>query len=627
MFFQTTLFAGYLWAHVGGRWLLPRTQARGHTFLIVLAVATLFVWPLQAPTPDESLQQPQLWVLAWLLRTVGPAFVVLAATAPLLQRWWVGITNQPPYKLYALSNAGSLLALLSYPLWIEPLLALPVQASLWRTAYFGFAALVLVAGALAMRARETAALPPSFTPSWPQRVLWLSLSAAPSLLLVAVTNHITIDVASGPLLWVLPLGIYLFSFVLVFGPLASRGRSLFALLWVLCVLVLGINLFLAGKTGLWRQISVSLGLLLSGCLLCHGELVRLRPPATGLTSFYLWLSGGGALGGGLGALVAPLVLVGFFELQVAVLLVFGLMFVSHRQCAFDSKFRPRVPRVLFLGLGVGVPLMLATIWLGSTSRFKDAQVLWRQRGFFGLVQVTRFKDITALTHGRIRHGMQWNDPQKRREPTMYFARETAVGQALQNLKPNQPRRIVVLGLGAGTLATYARANDVFVFLEINPHMALAAQRHFSFLREAQGRVEVKVGDGRSLLRREGSGSVDALVLDAFSSDAVPTHLLTQEAFALYQRVLKPEGILVANVSNRHLAVERVVAGGAQRFGWTYKVFESASDPLRGSTLVRWVVAAAAESILDPLHLGTAQALRGEPLVWTDARSSVVSILR
>ena len=442
-------------------------------------------------------------------------------------------------------------------------------------------------------------------------------------MLLAVTNHITIDVAAGPLLWVMPLFLYLLSFVLVFGPLGHRGQVAWLLVWVVTLTALGVNLFLAGQTTMARQIVVACAAVFSCSMLCHGELVRHRPPPAGLTSFYLWMSAGGALGGVFAGVVAPQLFAGFFELHLAVIATLLLLLVSFRQGHCTSRQRVRL---VYLGIGIGLPLMLASLWLGTADRFKDATVLMRQRGFFGLVQVTRFPLFTVLTHGRIRHGMQWNDLQRQHEATMYFGPTTAVGDLLE-ASGDRPRTVGILGLGVGTLATYGREHDDFWFYEIDPIVAQAARQHFSYLKNSKARIHVVLGDGRALLASHVGPLFDVLVLDAFSSDAVPTHLLTAEAFALYAQRLTGEGILLANVSNRHLQVERVVAGAARRLGWQFRLYETHTDLSRGFTKVRWAVLAPRNQPFTTLIKSEPLPLHGAPIEWTDERSSLFSILR
>ena len=625
MFFQSTVFAGYLWSHASSAKIGPRVHSTLHVFAALLACSTL---PMHVPSNASAQGGYQLQVLAWLIVAVAPTFAVLATTAPLLQRWWSLLTKREPYHLYAVSNAGSLLSLVAYPLLVEPWFTLSFQSRGWAYLFC-----LVIAGVCACAfhlQRSTVAKlvlteAASVSPSWVQRVLWLSLSAIPSVMLLAVTNHITIDVASGPLLWVLPLFLYLLSFVFVFGPLGFRGQGIWLVLWLVALVALGMNLFLAGQTVMLRQVLVASAVLFSCCMLCHGELVRHRPAVGALTSFYLWMSAGGALGGIFAGVVAPLVFKGFFELQVAVLATPILLLLSFR-CGVSTRSRNTF-RMVYLGIGIGFPLMFASVWLGTTKHLKDATVLSRQRGFFGLVQVTRFKEFTVLTHGRIRHGMQWNDPVRQGEPTMYFASNTAVGKILNGVQLGRPRSVGILGLGVGTLATYGRSGDNFWFFEIDPIVARAASEEFSFLKNSAARVHVVVGDGRAALAEHKGPLFDVLVLDAFSSDAVPTHLLTAQAFDLYARHVSEHGVLLANVSNRHLQVERVVAGAARHLGWKFGLYETQTDKSRGVSKVRWAVLSRLEPDFQLLVNEPSLPLQGPAVQWTDERSSLFSILR
>jgi SAM-dependent methyltransferase len=620
-FFQTALFAGYAWAHVASRYLPWRLHVVLHVGLLAFAVASL---PFRAPEPPPGEGAAVLAVLAWLVGEVGAPFVALAATAPLLQSWYAATRGAEPYALYAWSNAGSLLALVLYPLAIEPALALGTQGRVFSAGLIGFSILVTLLGAAVFH-RGCEAAPPAPV-SWFARLSWLVLSALPSLLLVAVTTYITVDVAGGPLLWMPPLVIYLTTFVLVFARRSSAWlrpgslpRTLALGAWAVSTVGLGINLFLHGKAQLGSQLLVALGVLFAGALLCHGELARRRPAAGALTSFYVWMAAGGALGGALGGLVAPIALSGFLELPICVCAIYVTLVLCHRGPRATRAER----RWLLLGLGAAVPLAAANLWLQSALRVRDAVVVARRRGFFGLVQVTRFPEVTVMTHGRIRHGMQFNDANRRDEPTLYFGRETAIARVFAG----PPLRVAVLGLGVGTLAAYGRVGDQLTFFEIDPDVAELARRHFTFLANTKARVDVAIGDGRRLLARE-RGVFDVMVLDAFSSDAVPMHLLTTEAFGVYLRHLAPDGILVANVSNRHLGVDRVVAGSARHHGLALALGESHVDRSRGVLMVRWALMARDVRALDRVLGGVERAPPGgSPVVWTDDHASVWPIVK
>jgi hypothetical protein len=626
VFFQIALFSGYLWSHAGSAKIGVQLHTSLHVLVAVLACFSLpFALPSKAPPQGAA----QLGVLLWLAVSVAPTFVILSTTAPLLQRWWSRLTKKEPYHLYAVSNAGSLMALVAYPLLVEPWFSVSDQTRSWAYV-FGLVIVGICACAFRLQrepraSTESSAAVEAVGVSSGQKLLWLTLSAVPSVMLLAVTNHITIDVASGPLLWVVPLFLYLLSFVIVFGPLGGRARLIWLVLFLASLVALGINLFLAGQTTMFQQVLVSCVVLFSCSMLCHGELVRLRPSIGALTSFFLWMSAGGALGGILAGVIAPLCFKGFFELPFAVLATLVLLMLSFR--AGPVLQSRNSFRLVYLGLGIGAPLMLSSVWLGTTEHVKDATVVSRKRGFFGSVQVTRFPQFTVLTHGRIRHGMQWNDPARQHEPTMYFASTTTVGKILRGLPRDRGHSIGVLGLGVGTLATYGRPGDDYWFFEIDPIVARAAAQSFSFLSHSAARIHVVEGDGREKLDEQRGPPFDVLVLDAFSSDAVPTHLLTTQAFDLYGRHLSERGILLANVSNRHLQIERVVAGAAQHLGWAFGVYETQTDSAHGVSRVRWAVLARNSVDLQRhLHEPT-QPLAGPAVQWTDQSSSLLSILR
>ncbi|MDX2020534.1 MAG: fused MFS/spermidine synthase [Deltaproteobacteria bacterium] len=617
VFFECTLFVGYLIAHAVTLWLPWRAQ---RVLQVGLAAAAILALPFSAPHAPSFARGPQQQVLWWLIVQVALPFAALCTAAPTLQRWWNLCSGREPFKLYAVSNAGSLLALLVYPLFVEPRFTLKQQSGGWAVA---FAGTVVAFATCAWHTRHGSAarqLEGKAPLAWRTKLLWLCLAAVPSVMLLAVTNHITIDVASAPLLWVVPLFLYLLSFVLVFGPLGHRGQSLWLLLWIVATAALGMNLFLAGQASVVRQVLVASAVLFSTCMLCHGEMLRHRPDAAWVTSFYLWMAAGGALGGVFAGLIAPQVFRGFLELQTAVVGTVFVLWCSGR------IYKTRA-RLLYLAVGVSLPLMSASWWLGTATQFKDATVLFRERSFFGLIQVTRFPKFTVLTSGRIRHGMQWNDTGLAPQPTMYFAPSTAVGTVLSSFMPKKHRRLGILGLGVGTLAAYARSTDDVWFYELDPVVVNAARERFTFLSSSHGATHVVVGDGRLALAADEGAPWDVLVLDAFSSDAVPSHLLTREAFAIYDHKLARGGVLLANVSNRHLQVERVVAGAAQALGWPFALYETSTDLSRGITRVRWVVMARSRRTLDDLGLRGALPLPGPPVLWTDDRSSLLPILR
>ena len=655
LFFQLALLAGYALADGLIRKARGAWQVGLALMLPVLALAFLPLGPGAAQRPAEVAAQPVLAILGLLLRHAGIPYLALATAAPLLQHWYERRTGRPPYRLYAWSNAGSLLGLLAYPFALEPRLALDAQARLWSLGFAGFAASLAAAGALALRAGmghgqradavmhadahavteagravESGAVEldgPGRSGVRAAMPTWLALSCVPSAMLLAVTNYITVDVAVVPFLWVLPLALYLLSFIAAFADSRWSRRAWLLPAWVAVTAALGVSLFMQGSAGLAQQIGVPLAVLTVCALLCHGELARARPEPARLSRFYLAIAAGGALGGVFVAGIAPLLFRGFYELQLFTIATHGLMLAIVAREP-ESLRRSLQLRSCYLGLALGIPLLLATVWVQTQDRSLTGRVIEQRRSFHGVLRVTELREVTMLSHGRIRHGMEFRDPARRAQPTMYYSPDSGVGRALRLHRAGQRRELGVVGLGAGTLAAYGERGDRFAFYEISPDVVDVAQRRFGFLRASRAAVSLAIGDGRLWLERAAPQRFDLLVLDAFASDSVPAHLLTLEAFRAYRRALKPDGVIAANVSNRHLAVERVIAGAAARLGLSLRVRETQRDLDRGFTRARWALLARDPRTL--AELGSPQdwhPLAGEPLLWTDDFSDLLSVLR
>jgi SAM-dependent methyltransferase len=632
LFFQVVLFAGYAFADQLVRRVPVRAQLAIELLVLGAAILLLPVGPAPALRP-AALTAPVAQILGLLVRTAGLPYLALAATAPLLQHWYERATERSPYALYAFSNAGSLLGLLAYPVAVEPRLRLAQQTRAWSLGFLLFALCLLLCGLSAALPRppraEPVAAPAPITepPSARQQVRWFVLSAVPSTLLLAVTNHITVDVAAVPFLWVAPLTLYLISFVLVFGSERAYRRVWFLPAWVLCTGALGIGLFAQGSASLAQQLLVPLASLFTCAMLCHGELAASRPEPAHLSRFYLLLSAGGAAGGVFVGALAPLLFSGFFELQIAVIAAyFALLSVLRDEP--DSPRRRVDLRWIWLGFGLGLPLIVATVWVQRQDHTRTGTVVEQRRSFYGELRVTQLADVTLLSHGRIRHGMQLRDARRALEPTLYFGPDSGAGRALRLHALDHARRIGVLGLGVGTLASYGRAQDSVRFYEISPDVVAAARHWFSFLSGSAARVDVVVGDGRIALEREPAQHFDVLVLDAFSSDSVPTHLLTQQAFAIYLRHLRADGLLLANVSNRHLDVERAVAGSAARSRLALRIVETGSDVAHGLARVRWALMSRDRAALDRVLEGAVVGnLHGTPVFWSDDFSNLWQVLR
>ncbi len=624
--FQLLLLGGYGYAHLGARYLDVRRHAALHVVLMLAAAVFLLEGRLGAVPELGPL--PLALAVPWLIvRRIGLPFLALASTAPLLARFAPGL-GRASRALYAVSNAGALLGLLAYPFVLERFVALPVQLALWAAGFLLFGLSLLPVCLLVGRAApDSRSRPASAVPSR-RRWHWLACAFVPSAMLLAVTNYITVDVAATPLLWVVPLALYLSSFIVAFSALnvALRGAAL--VMWVAGSLWLSRNAFAQGAVPLLSQVAPALLALFGASLLCHGELSRGRADDDAEpTGYFLILACGGVLGGAFVSLLAPLVFSDFYELEVASVGTFLLLLGAVRRP--DAGGFSRLSRlVLYLGCGVCLPLIVAETVIRHARSGPGGTVVERRRGFLGPLRVVDVADGRVLTHGRIQHGMQLRGPGQRRVATMYFGAGTGVQRVLDGVRLERPRRLGVVGLGVGTLASYGRRGDNLQFFELDPNVIELARRDFTFLADSAASIAIVPGDGRLALAREPAHAFDVLVLDAFSSDAVPVHLLTRQAFELYAQKLAPDGVLLANVSNRHLAVDRVVRASAHSVGLSCVVVETSANALGHAVHVVWAVMAREESRLTELLGDLPVKPDNEPeILWTDSRASIVSALR
>lgn len=650
VFFQLALLGGYALAH-GAERLGPRRQPLALYALLSLGLAALvggallYGAPLLAPpSPATGSSFAQLAaVLAVLLAGFAVPYTVLATNGPTVQALYARARpDGSAYRLAALGNVGSLAGLLGYPLVVEPHLALPGQAALFS---IGF---VLWAVALGLSIHEAKRAPPlrsgpaaegASGDGFGGPLFWGALSAVGSALLVVTTTQLCLDVASAPFLWVAPLALYLLTFVLAFElrrPLPRSGLALLSLVSTFAVIGALANPY---DWTLGQQVAALLSSLFLGALWLHGELARAKPGTRRLTAFWLAVSAGGALGGAAAGLLPPLLLSRFVELQLTLPLVpaLGALAVALDPAAFPG--RPARRAVVAGGgglLALGLGLALARVLLPSPDTIE------LRRGFFGTLRVAdeprEDGEARVLYHGRIRHGVQLLGPAGARTPTTYYCASSGLGVALRARREalGRPLRVGAVGLGAGTLAAWAEAGDEFRVYEIDEAVvALAAgpQARFDFVREARGRIELIVADARLAMQAEldagQGGAFDVLVLDAFSGDAVPAHLVTIEAFALYERHLAPGGILAAHVSNLHLALDRVARGGLEGAGLQARLLED-DEPAPGCDLSVWVIAArSGPELLAPAISATTRPFEaGRPgLVWTDRQSDLIGALK
>jgi hypothetical protein len=642
LFFQSLLLGGYACAHASTVALRPRTQGIVHLVLLAAALCTLPLAPVRGGDPSGS-QAPVLAILVLLARSVAVPYVLLAASSPLLQAWSAAIRGGSPYRLYALSNAGSLLALVSYPVAIEPWLTIRQQERAWSAAFVVFALFCALtvrrlwkAGSPAADPASPAGGPEGPPPGFGRKLLWLALPACASTLLLAVTNQLCQEVAVVPFLWLLPLTLYLLSFILPFESDRWYSRS-----WGLPVLALAL-IVTTSAAGLGPRVGILYGIpvysagLFVCCLFCHGELAARRPAPRHLTAYYLLISLGGALGGLFVSLLAPLLFRGFDEIYVGLIvcgaLAAGLLLSDPANIVAGRRMWD--PLQLWLVAVVG----LIVVVFGTRMLQRTRPNLQEFRNFFGILRVTELPlpdgqgTVRFLTHGGTRHGQQFMDPGRRGMPTTYFAHRCGIGILLDGLSQAPPRRMGIVGLGAGILAAYGRSGDLLRFYEINPQVIDVARRDFTFLADSRATIEIVPGDARLSLEREAAEApFDILVIDAFSSDAIPVHLLTQEAFRLYARRTVPAGVIALHVSTRHLDLGPLIAGLAGTIGKAAWEIHTREDVERGVMDARWILVSSDRAILDRPAIRSAGRDAGAgaapPRLWTDDYSNLLQVLK
>jgi hypothetical protein len=571
LFFTTILFFGYAYVYFLTS-QKARSQTRIHASVIgviaLITVALTFVSGSIYPSLDwltESTLHPSLRVLLALTLGVGLPYFALSTTGPLLQYWYGSISNEQPYKLYALSNVGSLLALLSYPFLIEPFIPLPAEEIVWVALFALYAALVGII-ALSMRHVHIERARFQITSSRSQTLEWIGYAALPAFLLVAVTTVITQLISPVPLLWILPLAIYLITFILAFS---GAGRTVYMPLFVLIAAV-GAYLYTPARPSeIVPHVSTYLTFLFFACMMCHVLLYEKRPDTAGLPSFYLATSLGGAIGTLLASIVAPLLLNDFWEFAIGLALAAATAFAI-----LSNDFYPRIMKDRTIrAIKIIVPFLIGVLLVNTVTAAASPSVLV-SRNFYGTVQLKFEEDATVLQHGTTVHGLQATEQALEYVPSTYYTRLSGVGRALQYTDERLrglAKRVAIVGLGTGTLATYCNENDVFMFFEIDPRIKETASSYFSYLAKCE-HSGVKIGDGRILLQQESDEALpgyDVIAVDAFTDDSIPAHLMTKEAVALYaERLRTKRGIIAIHTSNRYLALSPVILSIAEDLGLT-----------------------------------------------------------
>lgn len=569
VFFQVALLAGYAYSDFTTRRLKPRVQIMLHITLLAASLAMLPIIPDVSwkPAGDED---PGLRIIGLLLATIGLPYFLLATTGPLVQAWFARtFALGTVYRLFALSNLASMLALISYPFTLETWVATAVQAHWWSAGYALFALMCTASAIYSLRQARTpepAAAPAAVAqddgpaPSRFELVLWLALSAMGSWLLLAITNHVTQNVASIPFLWLAPLTLYLLTFILCFESDGWYQRSL--LLGPLAV-ILGFCAWGLQSSEVTLEIKIAIPLYLTGlftcCMFFHGELARMRPAPRYLTLFYLMVALGGALGGMFVGLIAPRIFPAYFELGLGFVVTAILAAVTLRK----TPFFVWITAVALAGV-------CGYFWNKQIEQLKeDTRVMVRD--FYGTLRTkdtgpeTSEDAVRRLIHGVILHGEQYLKPERRNEPTTYYGPDSGVVLAVKTINPEH-QRVGVIGLGTGTLAVWGKPGDSYHFYDINPQVIDIAQSEFTYLKDSKAGIQISLGDARLSLERETPHGFDVLVIDAFSSDSIPVHLITREAMAVYLKHVKPSGAIVFHVTNRFLKLAPVVKQLADSLG-------------------------------------------------------------
>jgi len=663
VFFQTALLMGYLCAHGIASRLKPRIQAL--VYLAMLGGSLVQVIFNLNPDLHSSTAHPIRSVFLVLSSLIGLPFLTLSATNPLLQSWYARgfgsgasgtVAATPPYRLFALSNFGSLLGLVLYPWLIEPRFTLHAQAVAWLCGFLVFAIvcglilLRLLRHASQMKAEPTPTQSTDVTtqlsvaapPSSADRLLWIGLAACGSVLLCAVTNHISQNIAAIPLMWILPLTLYLLTFVLAFND-RQKTKSFFTVqipglgITIGRFMLMGFLAIAVGGMGFviydtrWSfpfQLSIAFFCLalFVACLFCHKELHRLRPAPQYATSYYLWIATGGALGSVFVGIMAPVVFSGNYELA------WGLVFTSALAVAISMRL-PVGWRIFWVATTLA---MIAVVYF----QVKESKrhTVARTRSFYGTLRVTESLEppnngvTRTLLNGTIKHGVQVFTDAKRREPMSYYAHDSGVGLAIDHCCGDRPRRIGVIGLGAGTVAAYGKLGDVIRFYDINPQVVQISDSLFTYRKESGARIEIVVGDARVSLAAEPPQEYDVLVVDAFSGDAIPVHLMTREAIALYRRHLKPDGILAVHVSSQYLDLPPVVLQQAKDAGLQAWLVDTEDQEEDGNEeyAADWVLVSANDAFFKLKEVDEATSeITAKPglRLWTDDYNSLLPLLK
>jgi len=644
LFFQVALLAGYAYAHALTSHATTRKQAWIHLVLLAGSLVFLPIAPDAAWKPEPG-QASAMRIALLLSLSIGPPFILLSATAPLIQKWFAQVfPDRSPYRLYALSNAGSVAALAVYPFLVEPLMTRQSQSSAWSVGMVVFA---LLCGGCAMaivttRSHAAPASGPSGTQSSTpgpdnsaaSAPAWLALSACGSVLLLVTTSELSRDVAVMPYLWVAPLAIYLVTFIICFDRPERYSHAVYGNGFLLGLIAVCFATYFRNSLGFYTRFSIQSAALFLGCMVCHGKLANLKPTPSRLTAYYLCISTGGALGGILVSLAAPMLFDGYHEYALGLLCCAAI-------CARGAGIKSKpgdtaagrwLSRSCSWAAAVGCAgFFLFDVWTVNRTALASS------RNFFGSISVHELsagdpeRHARYLKHDNIIHGFQLLAPDCEGAPPGYYGPSGGGGLIVNEFRAGGPRRIGIVGLGVGTLATYGRPDDTFRIYEIDPAVIEAAQTSFTFLRDSKAAIETVEGDARLVLEQESAQAFDVLVLDAFTSDAVPVHLLTIEAMEIWRRHLAKNGVLAFHLSSQHLQLSSVVRAAAEELGMAHLRIRDQPPPNHWERYTsEWMLVSEDAVLLDRIGAAHPSTRRGgsEKRIrpWTDDHASLLSVL-
>ncbi len=673
LFFQAGLLGGYAYAHVITERLRPSRQVILHLVLLAASLLLLPVGSVDDSWRSESVSTPTVRILLLLLIKIGPPYVLLSATGPLLQHWFSrAFESKSPYRLYSLSNFGSLLALISYPFLFERVWTVKHQGWAWSGGFVAFVLLCAWCGRqfsqtagdttiqtepvgdakpktkksnTAANEQSASASPERDTPpTFGTMALWIALAAAGSLMLLSTTNQLCQDLTVVPMLWILPLAVYLITFIICFDHDRWYRRLLYVPLTAVSLVLINWMLHDIRSIPMRVQLVVYVVAMFAACMVCHGELVRSKPHPRFLTRFYLLIAAGGAVGGMIAAVLAPLLFADYWEYHLSWAMVSVLTVISLWRSNFSIMKQQHQQLAAMCSIVIALALSASLLLQIYNKSLVDVET---SRSFYGVLHVQESPDhyrgpMRQLVHGQTVHGLQFLNTDRQDWPTAYYGHRSGVAIALRYLAQQREQegntdglRIGVIGLGAGTIATYARPNDTVRFYEINEDVGRIAREQFTYLDRCRGKTEVVIGDARVVLDKERRADTfpkfDLLAIDAFSSDAIPLHLITQEAFDIYHDHLKPDGIIAFHISNNFLDLYPVVRGIAGSRQYQVRTIQSKGDAvLLGTKRARWALATRNGDVWDFEQFKLSANAKVNPLQpnlpWTDDSANLISVM-